>query len=302
MKERRATYLREYLRGSAAFWTMFVVTAICVIDGGVMRDLRVILGGPVIAALVIFAVAYVSATNRAKSDFFASIAPGLGLTYTVSGHPAPVTPLLGAGDQRRFEHTMEGPLFGQLAGPHCLVGHYTYETGRGVDSTVIDGFVPSAVAAVGGEELRVPRSHPFTVCVIDAGGPIARFRGLYLRARLSGLGLDNDWLKRAPRPEPVELESTRFNELYDLRMMNDQDRVAVRELFSPSFVMWLNEHPLRPGFECKAGTLVVFVRGHADSEWKFTMLHEAAREISRRLGKQVEEGGSTAGLARASAR
>ena len=277
MKERRTAYLREYLRGRAAFWVVFAVTAVAIIEGGAMRDLRVILGVPAVTALAIFLVAYGAATRRAKSDFFAELAPTLGLEYTVGGHYVPITPLLAAGDRQRFEHTMEGPLFGQLGGPDCLLGHFTYDTRHDPH-----------------EDVTLWKPHPFTVCAIDNGAPMIRFRGLYLRPRLSGLGLDNDWLARAPRPEPVELESTRFNELYDLRAANDQDELALRELFSPSFVLWLSEHPLQPGFECKAGTLVVFIRGHEQSAGKITMLHEAAREITRRLARQVEEGGKAA--------
>ena len=277
MKERRAAYLRTNLRSRMAFWAMFIVTGLCVIEGGAMGDLRVILGGPALAALAIFLVAYGSATQRAKTEFFAELAPKHGLKYTVGGHYVPITPLLASGDRQRFEHTMEGPLFGKLGGPPCLLGHFTYESRHDV-----------------GEEATVWRPYPFTVCAIDSGAPLARFRGLYLRPRLSGLGLDHDWLKRVPRLENVELESTHFNELYEVRRTNDQDTLAVRELFSPSFVVWLTEHPLRPGFECKAGTLVVFLRGHEESEWKITLLHEAAREIARRLGKQVEQGGSEA--------
>lgn len=272
MKERRAEYLRETLRGRTAFWSMFAVTAACIVVGGAMADLRVILGGPVIAALGILLAAHWNATQRARSEFFGSLAPTLGLRYTAVGHYVPITPLLAAGDRQRFEHTMEGPLFGSQGGPPCLLGHFTYE----ISSEVND-------------DVTVWRPHQFTVCAIDVGAPLVRFRGLYLRPRLSGLGLERDWLKRSPRPEAVELESARFNELYDLRRANDQDELALRELFSPSFVVWLSEHPLRPGFEVKAGTLVVFLSGHEESEWKLTLLHEAAREIARRLDKQVGE-------------
>jgi hypothetical protein len=158
-----------------------------------------------------------------------------------------------------------------------MVSDYTYHTGEFESS---EGNVPALAP------------HQFTICAIDVGSPLWRFRGLYLRPRLSGLGLDHDWL-RVPKRHPVELESARFNDVYDLRRGSDQDEFAVRELFSPSFVVWLTEHPLRLGFECKGGTLVVFVRGHEGSEGKLMLLHEAAREIARRIERQVDEGGSS---------
>jgi hypothetical protein len=279
MKERRRAYLRAGLRSRAAFWALFLGTTVTVVGGAAIGDWRIMAGGPALTALAVFLVAYGAAGKRAESEFFAELAPQLGLAYTVRGQSGmhatlPITPLLAAGDRQRFEHTMEGPLFGKLGGPPCLLGHYTFETRHEAD------------------DVSVYRPHPFTVCAIDVGAPLERFRGLYLRPRLSGLGLDHDWLSRAPKPDRVELESARFNEVYDLRRSRDQDEFALRELFSPSFIVWLSEHPLRPGFECKAGTLVVFIRGHEESAGKLTLLHEAARAITRRLGKQVEEGGS----------
>lgn len=272
MKQRRAAYLRANVRSRGAFWVMFAAVGASVMVAGALHDVRIVLAGPALMALIVLLVSYQSATKRAETEFFAALAPTLGLDYTLGGDHVAITPLLAAGDRRRFEHTMEGPLFGQLGGPRCLLGHFTYDTRHDVD------------------EVTAYRPHPFTVCAIDVGAPLERFRGLYLRPRLSGLGLDHDWLARTPKPKPVELESARFNELYDLRRANDQDELALRELFSPSFVVWLTEHPLQPGFECKAGTLVVFLRGHEESAGKITLLHEAAREIVRRFGKQVEPG------------
>jgi hypothetical protein len=80
-----------------------------------------------------------------------------------------------------------------------------------------------------------------------------------------------------------------FNELYDLRLATEQNELALRELLSPSFVAWFGEHPLRPGFECRGGTLVVFIPGHEESADRFVLLMDAAREIARRLGRQLEE-------------
>lgn len=255
---------------------MFAGTAFFFIEGASIRSPLLMIGGTALTALGIYAVAYRNAGKRAEEEFFAELAPQLGLTHAPTGHYPAMTPLLSAGARQRFGHSMEGPLYGKLGGPACLLGHYAYDVMHEV-----------------GEGATVYRPHPFTVCAIDIGTPLWRFRGLYLRPRLSGLGLDHDWLARAPKPQSVELESTRFNAMYDLRRTSDQDDVAIRELFSPSFVVWLTEHPLQPGFECKAGALVVFIRGHERSAGKITMLHEAAREITRRLAKQVEEGGST---------
>lgn len=298
MEKRRRAYLKASLRGREAFWAMFAGIALSGLAGAYAQDPRMLAGIP-LTALAIFAVSYVNARQRAATEFFAELAPQLGLEYTggservspVSllddGDPeqeldfargayanAGTTPLLGAGDRRRHEHTMEGPLLGKLGGPHCAISHYTFERRQNVH-----------------EEVAVWKPVHFTVCTVDVGGPLDRFRGLFLQPRLSGLGLQYDWLARAPKPQRVELESARFNELYVVSRAGDQDELALRELFSPSFVVWLNEHPLQPGFECKGGTLVVYMRGHEQSAGRITLLHEAAREITRRLAQQVEQGG-----------
>lgn len=268
MKERRRGYLREGLRGKAASWTMLGAIVFFTVEGVSIQSWRLIVGGVAASALLIFLVAYVSARRRAATEFFAELAPQLGLSYSPRGDYPPMTPLLSAGDRRRYEHALQGPLYGKLGGPPCQIAHYTFDTAQEV------------------QEVTLWKPHPYTVCAVDSGAPMLRFRGLYLRPRISGLGLDYDWLDRGPKFEKVELESVRFNELYELRRASDQDELAVRELFSPSFVMSLVENPLRPGFECKAGTLVVFTRGHEQSGGRIAMLHETSRSIARRIAAE----------------
>ncbi len=275
MQERRGAHLREELGSKWATWTLLAGTVFFTVEGIGVHSWRLLVGGIALTALVVFAIAYARAHKRASTEFFAELAPSLGLRYTIGGHYVPITPLLAAGDVQTFTHTMEGPLFGLQGGPACLLAHYTY----GIHNEV-------------SEEVTVTRPHRFTVCAIDMGAPLMRFRGLYLRPRVSALGIDNDWLKRVPRLERVELESVAFNQIYDLGRANDQEELAVRELFSPTFVDRLVNNPLKPGFECKAGTLVVYVGGHVTSAGTFTLLLETARDVARRLTDQVQQGGS----------
>jgi hypothetical protein len=214
--------------------------------------------------LIVILVVWKHASEEAESEFFAALAPTLGLRYMVTGALPPVTPLLGAGGKRRFEHYMEGPIFGALGGPRCGMAHYTFGT---VDDE-------------GNEGQRCP----FTVCGMEIPEALPLFHGVYLRPRG---GIVHDWLARAPRPEPVELESTDFTDRYELRAARDQQRLALHELFSPSFLVWLAEHPLRLGFECKAGELVTFVPGHEFDGDHLTLFHDATRQIARRVTAAV---------------
>ena len=107
-------------------------------------------------------------------------------------------------------------------------------------------------------EKSVRERHRFTLCVADLDPSLPYFRGVYLHPRRGLVAPYSDWLGRTP-VRRVEVESTRFVERYDLRAATDQDELMLRRLLSPKVVSWLANHPLEPGFELKAGTLVVFV-------------------------------------------
>jgi hypothetical protein len=263
----RWSHFRRRLRGPSLLYAAIFGAAIGI---GAVALHAPPLAMPAVAAATILLVAGFQlklASDEAAAEFFGALAPALGLTYVVSGLIPPLTPLLSAGRTQVVTHAMGGPLFGRLGGPECTLAHYEY---RPVD----------------GEGKQLP-GVPFTVCAVAIDAALPAFHGVYLRRRRR-LGSGHDWLDRAPRPEPVDLESGAFEELYDLRVARDQDRLTLHELFSPSFIVWLTEHPLRPGFECKAGMLVVFVPEHEESADHLTLFHEAAREIARRVIAAVE--------------
>ena len=66
-------------------------------------------------------------------------------------------------------------------------------------------------------------------------------------------------------------------------MADDQDEIVARQLLSPSLVVWLAEHPLAPGFELRAGMLVVFVDRPLADEGNLTYLLDATRRIATRV-------------------
>jgi hypothetical protein len=134
--------------------------------------------------------------------------------------------------------------------------------------------------------------HKFTLATVDLGEQgMARFQGIYLRRRrgiVDHLDSDSNWLGDHDLKK-VELESTAFTQRYELWAARDQDEIVLRQLFSPSFVIWLAEHPLAPGFELRAGELVVFIPGHCGEAGKLEFLLMAAAEISRRIQAELTE-------------
>ena len=93
----------------------------------------------------------------------------------------------------------------------------------------------------------------------------------------------------------MELESARLHERQELWVQRSQDDLLLRELFSPSFVSWLAEHPLQPCFEYRAGTLVVYQERRLEDAGRLGWLQDAAQVISGRLASEVAEVTGAAG-------
>jgi hypothetical protein len=110
--------------------------------------------------------------------------------------------------------------------------------------------------------------------------------------RKRGLLHGDDWLRR-DRTHRVELESIAFNERYDLLRASDQDEVALRELFSPSLVDWLANHPLAPGLELRAGVLVVWLPGHVEDAGKLAFFLEGAHHLAGIVNREAQEAATT---------
>ncbi len=271
----RGRHLRSGLRGRTAAYVFVVGSAIAVAVGAYLGQPIVMAAGPAALGLVVLAVAFFRADRRAALDFYSAMARDLGLDYHRTASVLPLSPLLGAGDRRTFEHVMHGPLDAGFAGTEVIVSLFTYETNH-------EHFENGKV------RLHTER-HEFTVCSVDAAAAMRRFRGIFLRRRQGLLDrLDHDWLANMSLRR-VRTESIAFEEAYDLSVVEDQDDVRVRQLFSPSLVNWLAEHPLRPCLELRAGTLLVYVPGHIEDAGHFMWLYEAARGVTHRLARDLAD-------------
>ena len=98
----------------------------------------------------------------------------------------------------------------------------------------------------------------------------------------------HDWL-RDGLLEEAELESTEFNDVYELQITREQDEARLRELFDPKTIVWLQDHPLRPHLELRAGFLVVYVRGHLDDPGRIVWLLDAAERLAGRVQDEIGE-------------
>jgi hypothetical protein len=258
---------RALAGGSSSVVGGAIAAAIVFIVGASQHSVLVMAGGPAVVALAVLVIAYVKADKQAEDEFFETFARTHGLWHARKYSVPELTPLLGGGDRRHCEHWMMGDA--------RALGWFTFE-----------------IRHENGDKPDTWEQQKFTVAMDDLGElGMARFQGIYLRRRrgiFDRLDTDANWLRRH-RLKNVELESTAFCERYELWAEEDQDDIVVRQLLAPSFVVWLAEHPLQPGFEIRAGTLVVFIPGHCGEAGNLDFLLMAQAEIAKRVRAELAE-------------
>jgi hypothetical protein len=269
--ERRAALWRASLWGGGGFWTIVVAGSGAFVYGASQRDILVMAGGPVLVALLVVVAAFAIAHRRAAQRFFFGFARSLGLAYVEKTRLLPLTPLLGAGDRRWVRHWMQGDLGDGLGGG---LGHFVWQETKDDDDA-------------GGIIAR--EHHRYTVCVIHLEESMRLFPGgMCLQPRRGIFPGHSDWLEgRAERR--VKLESTAFNERYELHVWQELDEIVLRRLFAPKLVSWFANHPLIPGMELRGGTLVVFVERAIDDEGNLVFLLDAARHVAEAVRREVAE-------------
>lgn len=232
-------------------------------------------GGPLIGliaaaagALLVFLIVYVMASSRAREDFFSSYASARGLNRQGGKVPLPPsTPLLRKGDRRYGEQVMNGNLPDGAPGAIAL---YTYE-----------------------EETRDSEGdtdtdyYRFTVVLHDIPAAAVKASDVYCQRRSGFRWMDSaeDAFRRMKR---LELESDALDKRYEVFFGANDDEVWMKQLFSPTFILWLTEEtPEEFAFEFSAGSLCVNVKGHYDNAADLDALCEAAGAVANRLASKA---------------
>lgn len=267
----RGEYFRELAGRPATITAIVLGASLALVLGAYLGGGLVALAAPVAVVALVLGIAFWLADSRAEQRFWIHVERSLG--FAPLWDPAalePTTPLLHAGDCRAWEHAMAGPLGGSgLEGRFAL---YRYDVRK---------------ENAKGEESW--DSHRFTVCLVELEPSMRLFPGIYLRERRGLLSLGrHDWL-RGGRLEEAELESAEFNDAYELRIAREQDEARLRELFDPKTIVWLQDHPLRPHIELRAGFLVVYVREHLDDLGRIVWLLDATERLAVRVQDEVGE-------------
>jgi len=254
--------------------TTWIATVVFVLAAGIAAAIYLgaaIGAGAAVAALIVSLLLVLAiADQRSEADFFAAYASQRGMELSGRGPLPPMTPLLCKGDDRYAEHAFTGPLADGIDGTLAL---YTYE------EETSDG--------KGGREKNYYR---YTVGLVEVPECAAEVPEL-LCHRKSGFhvfeGLEDSFRKTRQR---VRLESAALDEHYEIFSLKVQDQVWLRQLFSPTFIVWLGEEaPKKFAFELVDGALCCFVSGHKKSAAELDAIRAATATVARRLREEASE-------------
>jgi hypothetical protein len=249
-----------------------VVVAVALALGNPLWVPIVLIAGTLITLLV----CWIKANSQAEDDFFRAYAEERGMSRTERGQLPGSTPLLRKGDENQAEEILQGPLGDGATGTLAL---YTY-TEVYYDK---DG--------------RHETDYHFTVAMTDIPECRQRLPELYANRKFGFRVFEKleDVFRSKQR---VKLESERLDEEYEIFTAKEQDQNFLRQVFSPTFIVWLtDEAPDKFAFELEDGVLCCNVKGHKKSSTELDGMRGAASHIAARLRDEIREGATAAGPA-----
>lgn len=222
------------------------------------------------AFVVCVAVVFAIADSRAADAFFASYAQAHGLALGGRGPLPPATPLLRKGDDRYAERTLSGAIADGVEGTLAL---FTYE-----DETTDS------------EGNRQTNYYRYTLGLVEVPECAGHVPELYCQRKFGLRALEGfeDFFRRSK--ERVKLESAALDDKYEIFAGKEQDAVWLRQLFSPTFIVWLTDSaPKKFAFELVDGTLCCYVSGHKEDAAELDSIAAATGAVARRLRGEATE-------------
>ena len=266
----RGFYFRELLRKPLTK----VLLAIEVIAAGIAG--AVFLGPAIGAAIVVGAlllgllVVFALADSHSEEAFFNVYGEQRNLVVYGRSRLPEATPLLKKGDDRYAERTLEGELGDGVKGMLAL---YTFEE----ESTDSKGN-------------RQTNYYRYTVGLAQVPECSSFLPELYCQRKsgLRALEKLEDVFRRSK--ERVKLESGALDERYEIFSATGQDPNRLRQLFSPTFIVWLAESaPEKFAFELVGGNLCCYVSGHKKKAEELDTMRAAAAAVATRLREESLE-------------
>jgi hypothetical protein len=270
-----ANDLRGYhfkrLMGAGRTWALIAIPALLV--GGVIAGAGApAIGGIafVLAILIGIAICFAIADRRAADAFFSLYASKHDLALGGRAALPPSTPLLRRGDDRYAERTLTGQLARDCGGMLAL---YTYEEEH-----------------TDGDGNRETNYHRYTVGLTTVQECASHVPELYCQRKLGLHALEKleDVFRRSK--ERVKLESAALDDKYEIFSAKGQDANWLRQLFEPSFIVWLTDSaPPKFAFELVDGTLCCYLSGHEEDGAGLDAISIATATVARRLREESTE-------------
>jgi len=223
-------------------------------------------GAFLLGLLIVFGIA----DSRAEDAFFQHYAQQQGLELGGRAPLPPTTPLLRKGDDRYAERTLSGPFD---AGVEGILALYTYEE----ETTDSKGN-------------RQTSYYRYTVGLVPVPECAELVPELYCQRKFGLRALEGFEDAFRTRKERVGLESTALGDQYEIFAGKGQDANWLRQLFAPSFIVWLTDAaPEKFAFELVGGTLCCYVSGHMKTAAQLDELSAATAAVAQRLREEAAE-------------
>jgi hypothetical protein len=264
----RSFHLNRLLRKrlTQTLVAIFVIAAaiLGVILGGLAAALIAGGGAVLLSVLIVFFIA-----DAASEDaFFDIYAQQRGMTRTEDGSLPPVTPLLRKGDEREVDEVLTGSLAEGLNGTLAL---YTYTD------------------VYHDKNGRHETDYHFTISMADLPECVQFVPELYCN-RKSGFRFMESIEDVFRTKERLHLESEALEEHYEIFVSKQQDQNWIRQLFSPTFIVWLTDSaPEKFAFELESGVLCCNVKGHQKDAKHLDSMRDAVASVARRIREEVGE-------------
>jgi hypothetical protein len=266
----RGFHFKRLLRKTLTLVLIAAFTIAAAVAGAVFAGPAIGGGAAVAAFLLSLLIVFGIADSRAEDAFFQAYARRHGLELGGRAPLPPTTPLLRKGDDRYAERTLSGTL---ATGTEGILALYTYE-----DETTDS------------EGNRQTNYYRYTVGLVPVPECAALVPELYCQ-RKSGLhSLEKFEDVFRGSKERVKLESEALDERYEIFAREGQDASWLRQLFAPTFIVWLTDSaPKKFAFELVDGSLCCYVSGHKKKAEELDEISAATAAVAARLREESLE-------------
>ncbi len=266
----RGFYFRELLGKSLTKALLAIEVVVAGVAGAVFLGpaigTAIAVGALLLGLLVVFALA----DSHSEDAFFNVYGEQRGMVVYGRSRLPEATPLLKKGDDRYAERTLEGELGDGVKGMLAL---YTFEE----ETTDSKGN-------------RQTNYYRYTIGLAQVPECAGSLPELYCQRKsgLRALEKLEDVFRRSK--ERVKLESEALDERYEIFSATGQDPNRLRQLFSPTFIVWLAESaPEKFAFELVGGNLCCYVSGHKKKAEELDTMRAAAAAVATRMREESLE-------------